>query len=94
MPLPSSSRADIAAATTFVAAATICMLVAGIALATYRPVRTLAAAQVVATERVADVPVTIRGWHRDRVALNGLLADNVANSATSTDDGSVSPSRI
>jgi EmrB/QacA subfamily drug resistance transporter len=88
-----SSRADIATATIFVAAAIICMLVAGIALVTYRPMRALGALHVVATEPVADVPLTISGRRRDSAALIGHVTDSVGNSAASTDDGSVSPSR-
>jgi EmrB/QacA subfamily drug resistance transporter len=87
-----SSRADVAAATIFIAAAIICMLVAGIALVTYRPTRPLGAPQVVATELVVDAPFTINRQRRDRVAFNGQVTDNVGNSAASTDDGSGSSS--
>jgi predicted MFS family arabinose efflux permease len=86
-----SSSADTAADTIFVAAAIICMLVAGIALVTYRPIRALGAPQVVATEAVADARLTIRGRRRDRVSLNALVTDSVGSSAPSTDDGIVEP---
>lgn len=84
-----SSRADIAAATIFVAAAIVCMLVAGIALRTYRPMRALDTPQMVAAEPVADVPLTIGGRRTGRAGPSGHVAAGVGHAAPSTDDASV-----
>jgi predicted MFS family arabinose efflux permease len=86
-----SSRADIAAASIFVAASIICLLVAGIAVVTYRPMRALGAQHVVATEPVADASFTTNGRRWDRAPHSGRVTGSVGNSAASTDDGSVSP---